>query len=187
MRDMMPNKTPLTDPNTGSTLVYTASGREGCFYRFEYRREPSGPVVGFVVVVGDFTNFMQSRYCEKRGISKPDILNDEFKDWQRRTAEFSEMYGRFSRVEEWYLIGAEGRPLMGPPEAQHTWIGFALDEAQLIIDAFYRMYFELTARRPGTVSDDPVERYYPDLLKFEPYNLPRELIQERRAAPGEDI
>ena len=187
MRDMMLNKTPLTDPITGSTLVYTATGREGYFYRFEYRTNPSGQLVGFVAVVGDFTNFMQSRYCEKRGMPMPDVLKDEFKEWKRGAAEFSEMYGRFGRVEEWYLIGPEGRPLMGPPEAQHTWSDFTLDEAQRIIDTFYRMYFELTARRPGTISDAPAERYYPDLLRFEPYNLPRELIQERRAAPGEDI
>ena len=187
MRDMLPNKTPLTDPHTGSNLVYTAAGREGCFYRFEYRKKPSGPLIGFVVVVSTFTDFMLERYHEQRGLPKPDILRDGFKDWGRRIAEFAQAYGRFGRVEEWYLIGPDGKALAGPPEAQRTWSGFTLDEAQQIIDTFYRLYFELTARRPGATSEVPSERYYPDLLKFEPYNLPKKLIQERRAAPGGEI
>jgi hypothetical protein len=190
MRDMMPKKDLVTDPVTGSTLIYRglSGGREGgAAYRFEYRKNPMTGPIGFYALITTYTTFMQERYCQKRGFPIPNILKDPDTEWSRGLAEFAEAYGNFHRVQEWYLIGPDGRALAGPPEAQRTWAGFALDEAQKIIDTFYRLYFELTSRRPVVTSDDPAQRYYPDLLKFEPYNLPKQLIQERRAAPSEEI
>ena len=50
--------------------------------------------------------------------------------------EFIEKYGDFNRVEEWYLIGSDGRWMQAPPKAQRTWSGFSLDEGRRIIDTF---------------------------------------------------
>lgn len=126
---------------------------------------------------------MFDRHRAKQGL--PEITGI----MERRTyyPEFMEKYGDFNRVEEWYPIGPDGRWIPDLSAAKRTWSGFSLDEGRRIIDTFFRLYFELYARRPGVTSDNPSERYYPDLLKFEPYSLPPQLIEERRAAPGEVI
>jgi hypothetical protein len=187
MRDLMPRKDLVTDPVTGSTLLFReGTGRGGAVFMFEYRKTPANEPIRFHVVTSYLTDTMFERYCRKRSL--PMLKgSDSSATWRNRLGDFAEVYGDFNRIEEWYLIGSEGRPLMAPPEAKRTWAGLALDEAQMIIDMFHRVYFELTARRPGVTSDDPAQRYYPDLLKFEPYDLPKQLIQERRAAPGEEI
>lgn len=187
MRDLTPRTDLVTDIVTGSTLIYKGSlgGREGgTLYRFEYRAGQADTQVEFVTIITTFTPFMFDRLRKKLGLPIVESITELSRT---HYPEFTARYGNFNRVQEWYLIGTDGKALAGPPEAQRTWAGFTRDESQQIIDTFSRLYFELTARRPGVTSDDPADRYYPDVLKFEPYDLPKELIQERRATPANEI
>jgi hypothetical protein len=187
MRDLTPRRDLMTDKVTGSTLIYKGlfGGRDGGdLYRFEYRAEQADKPVEFVTIISTLTPFMFDRLRKELGLPKVESITERK---TKHYPEFTARYGSFNCVQEWYLIGTDGKALAGPPEAQRTWAGFTRDESQQIIDTFCRLYFELTARRPGVTSDDPEERYYPDLLKFEPYDLPKELIQERQATLAKEI